>query len=157
MELTLCLIYNHAFVFFFSDEIKSFNLSSKDYKKDDTSKNDWFSEHLKQLRELSSTNQVAIGGLSGWASGFFTAKFGKATAYGLGISFLVLYISHKHGYVKIDFNRFHQNVSQAKKEFQEKIEKDLPKCLNCIKAVIMENVLLTLSFSTGFVFGLVTG
>lgn len=117
----------------------------------------WLSEYLDNLHTSSVTNQIAVGGVSGWISGFFTAKFGKASAYGVGISLVLFYLAQKNGYIEFDFQRFNKDVAQAKKELQEQLEKKFPNCLESVKSLIKNNGLLALTFSGGFLFGLASG
>ena len=63
-------------------------------KKDDP-KDAWIRYYLEELKKSSSAQQVTVGALSGWTSGFIAAKFGRTAATAVGGTVLLLHVSYQ--------------------------------------------------------------
>ncbi|KAI1288028.1 FUN14 domain-containing protein 1 [Halotydeus destructor] len=133
------------------DIIQTGSLTKKE-KKDDPA--EWIRKALSDLSKSSATSQVIVGTGGGWVSGFIFAKFGKTAATAAGGTILLLHLAQRYGYVEIDWKRVQKDVDRAKKELEKKAQKEIPKVLERLQQLAIENVLLAGSFSGGFFLGL---
>lgn len=143
-------------------------------KKDDP-KDAWIRYYLEELKKSSSAQQVTVGALSGWTSGFIAAKFGRTAATAVGGTVLLLHVSYQirrrsmthsrspsqfaqhYGYIQVDWKRLKRDVDSAKRDVTKKVEKELPDALAQLQTFLVENVLLAGGFAGGFLLGLASG
>uniref|UniRef100_K1PQ86 FUN14 domain-containing protein 1 n=1 Tax=Magallana gigas TaxID=29159 RepID=K1PQ86_MAGGI len=89
-------------------------------------KDGWLRDMVKDVTKRSTAQQVVIGGVSGWVSGYLFIKVGKLAAITLGTSILVLQIAQHKGYVKIDYSLLQKDVETAKKVLEKQAKDHYP-------------------------------
>ncbi|XP_015784821.1 FUN14 domain-containing protein 1 [Tetranychus urticae] len=116
----------------------------------------FLSKILRSKDDESSVQQLAVGGASGWVTGFAFTKFGKVVCFGVGISLLGIYLGHRSGYLKVDMKRVEKDAASVKKEMEKiakKAEKELPGFIDKAGKYVSDNALLVLGFSAGYLLG----
>ncbi|CAG7834249.1 unnamed protein product [Allacma fusca] len=63
--------------------------------------------------------QIAIGGVSGWLTGFVSMKVGKVAATAIGGALIILQVANHKGYIKINWSRVNRDVEKVKTKLQE--------------------------------------
>ncbi|XP_062997968.1 FUN14 domain-containing protein 2 isoform X2 [Elgaria multicarinata webbii] len=110
--------------------------------------------------KYSVATQLAIGGVTGWCTGFIFQKVGKLAATAVGGGFFLLQIANHTGYIKIDWQMVERDVSKAKEQlkFRSSPSSQLaPEVKNKVDEAISflkKNVLLTGGFVGGFLLGM---
>jgi len=126
--------------------------------------------------------QIAIGGVSGWLTGFVSMKVGKVAATAIGGALIILQVANHKGYIKINWSRVNRDVEKVKSKIQEeatgkkadwteKLEKKIEAKTSEIVGkqrrwfhslgkeddVVTDVALYTGSFVLGFGLGVITG
>ncbi|KAK3096083.1 hypothetical protein FSP39_022912 [Pinctada imbricata] len=114
----------------------------------------WLNQILGDITRKSAAQQVAIGGVSGWVSGYLFIKVGKLAAFTMGTSILLLQIAQHQGYVRINWSRLERDVDRAKKTFEREARRRYPGVLENLKVFIRNNIFLAGSFGGGFFIGM---
>lgn len=117
-------------------------------------KDGWLRDMIKDVTKRSTAQQVVIGGVSGWVSGYLFIKVGKLAAITLGTSILVLQIAQHKGYVKIDYSLLQKDVETAKKVLEKQAKDNYPGVLETLKRFFKNNIYLAGSFTGGFFIGM---
>lgn len=117
-------------------------------------KDGWLRDMVKDVTKRSTAQQVVIGGVSGWVSGYLFIKVGKLAAITLGTSILILQIAQHQGYVKIDYSLLKKDVETAKKVIEKQAKDHYPGVLETLKRFFKNNVYLAGSFTGGFFIGM---
>ncbi|XP_042336021.1 FUN14 domain-containing protein 2 [Sceloporus undulatus] len=110
--------------------------------------------------KYSVATQLAIGGATGWCTGFIFQKVGKLAATAVGGGFFLLQIANHTGYIKIDWQMVERDVNKAKEQlkFRSSPSNELPpEVKNRVDEVICflkKNVILTGGFVGGFLLGM---
>ncbi|KAH0630984.1 hypothetical protein JD844_004435 [Phrynosoma platyrhinos] len=110
--------------------------------------------------KYSVATQLAIGGATGWCTGFIFQKVGKLAATAVGGGFFLLQIANHTGYIKIDWQMVERDVNKAKEQlkFRSSPSNELPpEVKNRVDEVIRflkKNVILTGGFVGGFLLGM---
>ncbi|KAJ8310104.1 hypothetical protein KUTeg_011969 [Tegillarca granosa] len=84
----------------------------------------WINRVFGDLSRQSVAKQVAIGGASGWVSGYLFVKVGKAAAASLGATILILQIAQHKGYIKINWNRLNSEMETARREIERRARRN---------------------------------
>ncbi|XP_056005811.1 FUN14 domain-containing protein 1-like [Ostrea edulis] len=113
----------------------------------------WLRDAIRDVSKRSTAQQLAIGGLSGWVSGYLCIKVGKLAAITLGTSILVLQIAQHQGYVKVDWTLFQKDVERAKNVIESQTRTHYPGVYNSVMTFFKNNVYLGGSFAGGFLIG----
>ncbi|KAK7882330.1 hypothetical protein WMY93_028504 [Mugilogobius chulae] len=69
--------------------------------------------------KYSVATQIAIGGVSGWCTGYLFQKVGKVAATAVGGGLLMLQIANNSGYIQVDWKRVEKDVNKAKKQLKK--------------------------------------
>lgn len=99
-------------------------------------KDGWLRDMFKDVTKRSTAQQVVIGGVSGWVSGYLFIKVGKLAAITLGTSILILQIAQHQGYVKIDYSLLKKDVETAKKVIEKQAKDHYPGVLETVRKLI---------------------
>eukprot|EP00794_Sanderia_malayensis_P010973 gene10973-12136_t len=68
--------------------------------------------------------QAAVGGATGWISGFAFSRVGKAFTAALGGSLLLIHLGSRAGYITVEWERLDKDVKSAQKNFSKKFTKN---------------------------------
>lgn len=121
-------------------------------------KDGWLRDAFKDVTKRSTAQQVVIGGVSGWVSGYLFIKVGKLAAITLGTSILILQIAQHQGYVKIDYSLLKKDVETARKVIESQAKDRYPGALETrldnLKRFFKNNIYLAGSFTGGFFIGM---
>lgn len=93
VNLVLHLVQTNTTVFFPAFTNAKESVEKAVGKKKDDPKDAWIRYYLEELKKSSSAQQVTVGALSGWTSGFIAAKFGRTAATAVGGTVLLLHVS----------------------------------------------------------------
>uniref|UniRef100_T1J703 FUN14 domain-containing protein 1 n=1 Tax=Strigamia maritima TaxID=126957 RepID=T1J703_STRMM len=113
-----------------------------------------FKEYLRGLSKASAAKQAAVGGITGWLSGFVFTKVGKFAAVSIGGGLLLLQIANHQGYIRINWNKVNDHVQQARKEIEKEAKHSGPRIAKQVQRFIHENAIISTSFAGGFLLGI---
>ncbi|XP_054851792.1 FUN14 domain-containing protein 2 [Eublepharis macularius] len=113
--------------------------------------------------------QLAIGGVTGWCTGFIFQKVGKLAATAVGGGFFLLQfnnippsstIANHTGYIKVDWQMVERDVSKAKEQLKfhssptNQLAPEVKSQVDEVISFLKKNVLLTGGFVGGFLLGM---
>ncbi|KAL8180992.1 UNVERIFIED_CONTAM: FUN14 domain-containing protein 2 [Gekko kuhli] len=104
--------------------------------------------------------QLAIGGVTGWCTGFIFQKVGKLAATAVGGGFFLLQIANHTGYIKVDWQMVERDVSKAKEQLKfhgsnhNQLAPEVKTQVDEVISFLKKNVLLTGGFVGGFLLGM---
>uniref|UniRef100_A0ABM5EWU0 FUN14 domain-containing protein 2 n=1 Tax=Pogona vitticeps TaxID=103695 RepID=A0ABM5EWU0_9SAUR len=104
--------------------------------------------------------QLAIGGVTGWCTGFIFQKVGKLAATAVGGGFFLLQIANHTGYIKIDWQMVERDVSKAKEQLKfhsgktGQLSPEVKTRVDEVICFLKKNVVLTGGFVGGFLLGM---
>nr|XP_056714953.1 FUN14 domain-containing protein 2 [Euleptes europaea] len=104
--------------------------------------------------------QLAIGGVTGWCTGFIFQKVGKLAATAVGGGFFLLQIANHTGYIKVDWQLVERDVSKAKQQLKfhssstNQLAPEVKTKVDEVISFLKQNVLLTGGFVGGFLLGM---
>ncbi|CAG2054560.1 unnamed protein product [Timema podura] len=75
---------------------------------------------VNDLSKSSITKQMLVGATAGWFTGFITVRVGKAAAFAVGGSVLLLQVAHHQGYIKVNWDKVYKHVDKV----ADKVEKE---------------------------------
>ncbi|EFX70443.1 hypothetical protein DAPPUDRAFT_93478 [Daphnia pulex] len=109
----------------------------------------------KYVSEGSHSKQLAIGGVSGWVTGYMAMKIGKTVATAVGGSLILLQIANHKGYININWSKVNKDLEGATKKLsQQGSDPSIPKMLDKVQHFVVENGYFSCGFSGGFLIGL---
>lgn len=114
----------------------------------------WFDKALRELSKASVAKQLAVGGVSGWCSGYLFGKVGKAAALALGGSLLLLQVASHQGYITINWGKLEKNLNAAKRQIERSARSRLPAILEEVRDFAVDNAFLAGGFAGGFLLGI---
>ncbi|XP_032993601.1 FUN14 domain-containing protein 2-like [Lacerta agilis] len=104
--------------------------------------------------------QLAIGGATGWCTGFIFQKVGKLAATAVGGGFFLLQLANHTGYIKVDWQMVERDVSKAKEQLKfrgsttNQLTPGVKGQMDEVVSFLKKNVLLTGGFVGGFLLGM---
>uniref|UniRef100_A0A8C6TDW2 FUN14 domain-containing protein 2 n=1 Tax=Neogobius melanostomus TaxID=47308 RepID=A0A8C6TDW2_9GOBI len=107
--------------------------------------------------KYSVATQIAIGGLSGWCTGYLFQKVGKVAATAVGGGLLMLQIANNSGYIQVDWKRVEKDVNKAKKQLKQgtnQASAELDTVFQKSTEFVKKNIVVTSSFVGGFLLGM---
>jgi len=106
------------------------------------------------INKSSAAKQVAVGGATGWVSGYLVNKAGKIAIVTLGTSaLLIMFASHK-GYIQVDWLQVQDAMNRAAKQAQKKLQNNQSSYVEKAKKFYKENWFLATGFTGGLIAGL---
>ncbi|XP_033761243.1 FUN14 domain-containing protein 1-like isoform X1 [Pecten maximus] len=91
--------------------------------------NSWLQKVFGDISKQSAAKQVAIGGATGWVSGYLFVKVGKIAAATLGTTIILVQIAQYKGYIQINWKKVQKEMSLAKNQMSKEISKKYPSLL----------------------------
>lgn len=108
--------------------------------------------------KYSVATQLAIGGITGWCTGFVFRKVGKLAATAVGGGFFLLQLASHTGYIKVDWQRVEKDVKKAKAQLKIRKSQQTPAEVKSkaeeALSFVKKNVPVTGGFLGGFLLGL---
>lgn len=117
---------------------------------------------LRDIKGMSSLNQVLVGGAAGVTTGYVMSKVGKMAAFTVGTSVILLQVAQSSGYIEIKFGKRSKIEDLKKKAIQAAEEVGISKPENKTKLEklvqdskkFLEN---NISFGASYIGGLLIG
>ncbi|XP_046383498.1 FUN14 domain-containing protein 1-like [Ischnura elegans] len=75
---------------------------------------------LGDVSKTSATKQIALGGVSGWCTGFLAMKVGKVAAMAVGGGIILLQVANHQGYIHINWDKIYRKVDKVVDKMEEK-------------------------------------
>jgi FUN14 domain-containing protein 1 len=107
---------------------------------------------FRDVTKASVAQQVAIGAVGGWCSGFMFRKVGKVAALAIGGGILIIQVASHQGYLKINWSKIDRSVDAVQREIARQ---DPSYWTNSIETFLRNNVFLAGAYAGGFLIGLV--
>jgi len=102
----------------------------------------------------SAAKQVAVGGATGWVSGYMINKAGKVAIVTLGASALLVTYASKKGYIKVDWLKVQHAMTEAAARAEKKARENQATAFEKAKTFYREHWFLATGFTGGLVAGL---
>lgn len=83
---------------------------------------DFIKDSLKDINEMSTLNQILIGGSTGLATGYVLSRVGKLAAFTIGSSVIVLQVAQQMGYIEIKWGKKSSKLQDLKKKAIQAVE-----------------------------------
>jgi len=116
----------------------------------------WLDELRTELATASAGKQVAIGGISGWVSGYVVGKAGKAVALALGGSLIILQIANYQGLIQINWTRVQTSYNSTRRRIGQHVADNMSTFVDNMREFARQHAFLAGSFGAGFLLGLIT-
>jgi len=109
----------------------------------------------KYASEGSNPKQIALGGVSGWVTGYVAMKIGKTVATAVGGSLILLQIAHHKGYISVDWSKVNKDLEGASKKIAKSgKESSVSNLIDKVQNIIMNDTYFSCGFAGGFLIGL---
>ncbi|XP_033761244.1 FUN14 domain-containing protein 1-like isoform X2 [Pecten maximus] len=115
--------------------------------------NSWLQKVFGDISKQSAAKQVAIGGATGWVSGYLFVKVGKIAAATLGTTIILVQIARHKGYLQINWSKVEREANEVRREIRREANRNLSK-LQHIQTFFRQNIFLGTGFAGGFLIGL---
>ncbi|XP_060065494.1 FUN14 domain-containing protein 1-like isoform X2 [Ylistrum balloti] len=115
--------------------------------------NNWIQKVFGDISKQSAAKQVAIGGATGWISGYLFVKVGKIAAATLGTTIILVQIAQHQGYLQINWSKVEREANRARMEIRREANRNMSK-LQHIQNFFRQNIFLGTGFAGGFLIGL---
>jgi len=100
----------------------------------------------------STVEQVGIGLVGGWLTGFVCKKVGKVAATSVGSGLVLLRLADQYGYVKINWRKVEKDANYIKDRVESEVARNQSQ-IQSVSDFVKKNTMVTLSFSSGFLIG----
>jgi len=115
---------------------------------------DFIDSVLVDVSKVSATEQLVLGSVSGWCTGYLSMKVGKVVAVALsGGIILFLYANHQ-GYIKINWDKVYKDVDEVTGKIKEKASAEGPKWMDKAHKFARDNTYLAAGFLGGVLLGM---
>ncbi|KAG8229707.1 hypothetical protein J437_LFUL009832 [Ladona fulva] len=108
---------------------------------------------LGDVSKSSAGKQIALGGASGWCTGYLAMKVGKVAAMAVGGGIILLQVANHQGYININWDKIYRKVDKVVDKVEEKATGEKAPWMNKACQFAQENSYL----AAGFVGGLLIG
>lgn len=100
----------------------------------------------------STVEQVGVGLIGGWLTGFVCKKVGKAAATSLGSGLVLLRLADQYGYIKINWRKVEKDTKYIRNRVEDEVARNHSQ-IQTVSDFVKDNTTVTLSFSSGFLIG----
>lgn len=115
---------------------------------------------LDDIRNMSSLQQILVGGTAGLATGYVLSRVGKLAAFTLGSGVIALQVAQHMGYIEVRWNKkskLEEFKKQAIKAAEEtgiiKSQSKIDKLVVDTKKFFQNNITFAVSFGGGILIG----
>ncbi|ENN80753.1 hypothetical protein YQE_02830, partial [Dendroctonus ponderosae] len=77
------------------------------------------SRFFNNIGKSDATKQVIIGAVSGFATGFISAKAGKTVALSVGGGIIILQVANDQGIIKVNYNKVNRKIDKVADKVEE--------------------------------------
>jgi len=105
------------------------------------------------VTKQSAAKQVAIGGATGWVSGYLVNSVGKTAAVAVGSSVLIIQVAQHKGYINVNWTKVKKAVTKARAQAEREFKKNQQGYFDSAKRFYNDNYFLASGFAGGFLFG----
>ncbi|BFZ06757.1 hypothetical protein BsWGS_09796 [Bradybaena similaris] len=117
---------------------------------------DEFAERIfGDITKSSACKQLAIGGVTGWVTGYMANSVGKLGAISLGSTLLFIQIAQYNGYITIDWTKVRHALTKAQAHAKRTMLKHQKGVLQKGRNFYEENFFLASGFAAGFLVGFI--
>ncbi|VDH99007.1 FUN14 domain-containing protein 1-like isoform X1 [Mytilus galloprovincialis] len=113
----------------------------------------WVQKAFGDISKRSAAQQITIGGVSGWCTGFVFVRVGKVAAGTLGVSFLLLQVAQHQGYININYKAIQSEIKKTKDVINKEANRHYPGVVENAKRFLQKNMFLAGGFAGGFLIG----
>jgi len=113
------------------------------------------SQIKKYISRGNNPQQLAMGGVSGWLTGYMAMKIGKTVATAVGGSLILLQIASYKGYININWSKVNKDIEGAQKKLlKHSSDPSVPQLLDKVQDLLTGNTYFAGGFTGGFLIGL---
>ena len=122
---------------------------------------DFVKNTLNDLQDMSTVNQIVIGGTSGLVTGYVLSRVGKLAAFTIGSTLITLQVAQHLGYIEIRWGKKKSQLEKLKKKALKAAEESgltnkndkTEQALTQVKSFFKNNLTFALSFTGGALVG----
>lgn len=114
----------------------------------------WVQKIFGDVSKKSAAQQIAIGGVSGWCTGYLFIRFGKLAAGSLGTTLLLIQIAQHQGYIKINYREVQADIERTRGRITREANRHCPGLIENFKKFVQKNLFLAGGFAGGFLIGI---
>ncbi|CAG2257850.1 unnamed protein product [Mytilus edulis] len=113
----------------------------------------WVQKAFGDISKRSAAQQITIGGVSGWVSGFLFIKVTKAVVVTMGLSLVLIQVAQHQGYIKINYKAIQSEIKKTKDVINKEANRHYPGVVENAKRFLQKNMFLAGGFAGGFLIG----
>ncbi|XP_063430742.1 FUN14 domain-containing protein 1-like isoform X2 [Mytilus trossulus] len=113
----------------------------------------WVQKAFGDISKRSAAQQITIGGVSGWVSGFLFIKVTKAVVVTMGLSLVLIQVAQHQGYIKINYKAIQSEIKKTKEVINKEANRHYPGVVENAKRFLQKNMFLAGGFAGGFLIG----
>ena len=123
---------------------------------------DFIRNTLDDIKDMSTLNQIIVGGTSGLATGYVLSKVGKLAAFTIGSSLITLQVAQQLGYIEIKWGKKKSKLDELKKKALKSAEEigltgnkndKIERAVGEVKTFLQNNITFAVSFGGGVLIG----
>ncbi|KAF2884294.1 hypothetical protein ILUMI_21886 [Ignelater luminosus] len=109
---------------------------------------------LTTISKSSGTQQLLIGSVSGWTTGFLTMKVGRTAAFAVGGSIILFQLAQHKQFIDMDWEKVKQKMENTTKKFDASYSNKAPTWKANVTRFARTNTCFAAGFVGGFLIGL---
>ncbi|XP_052103877.1 FUN14 domain-containing protein 1-like isoform X2 [Mytilus californianus] len=113
----------------------------------------WVQKAFGDISKRSAAQQITIGGVSGWVTGFLFIKVTKAVFVTMGLSLILIQVAQHQGYIKINYRAIQSEIKRTKDVINKEANRHYPGVVENAKRFLQKNMFLAGGFAGGFLIG----
>ncbi|CAC5370563.1 unnamed protein product [Mytilus coruscus] len=113
----------------------------------------WVQKAFGDISKRSAAQQITIGGVSGWVTGFLFIKVTKAVVVTMGLSLILIQVAQHQGYIKINYRAIQSEIKRTKDVINKEANRHYPGVVENAKRFLQKNMFLAGGFAGGFLIG----
>ncbi|VDH99006.1 FUN14 domain-containing protein 1-like isoform X2 [Mytilus galloprovincialis] len=113
----------------------------------------WVQKAFGDISKRSAAQQITIGGVSGWVSGFLFIKVTKAVVVTMGLSLVLIQVAQHQGYININYKAIQSEIKKTKDVINKEANRHYPGVVENAKRFLQKNMFLAGGFAGGFLIG----
>jgi FUN14 domain-containing protein 1 len=124
---------------------------------------DFIRNTLNDIQEMSTLNQIIVGGTSGLVTGYVLSRVGKLAAFTIGSSLITLQVAQQMGYIEIRWGKKKSKLDELKKKALKSADElglignnkndKAEKAVSEVKSFFQNNITFGVSFGGGILIG----
>jgi FUN14 domain-containing protein 1 len=124
---------------------------------------DFIRNTFDDIQDMSTVNQIVVGGVSGLATGYVFSRVGKLAAFTIGSTLITLQVAQHLGYIEVRWGKKKSQLSELKKKAIKAAEQagltgnnpndKAEQVMGEVKSFFQNNFTFALSFGGGALIG----